>query len=106
MTTLAVLRLASRKATPLKPISLRIPAHLWKKCELAGAAIGLDRSTFVRNTLEHATRNAQPPVDAKSREILASEEEWSAWLAAAKRLDRPLPELMPELMNRLSARQR
>lgn len=51
-------------------VSFRLPAELLEKCGWAGEAVGLDRSAFVRNTLAHATRDAEPP---KTRENLTTD---------------------------------
>src|SRR4051812_37727568 len=102
----SVLRKQGFKLEPLIPISLRLPAELWQKCGWAAESVGLNRTEFVRNALNHATKNAQPPEDAKSRMILASNEEWSAWQEAAKRHGAPVSEVMRRLMNRLAERSR
>ncbi len=75
-----VLRKSRDPSAPLKPIGLRLPAELWEKCGWAAAASGLDRSTYVRNTLTDATQGIERPQNAQNREILASQAEWTAWL--------------------------
>src|SRR4051794_12028809 len=97
----SVLRKQGFQLAPLIPVSLRLPAELWQKCGWAAEAVGLNRTEFVRNALTHATKNAQPPEDAKSRMILASNEEWGAWQEAAHQIGTPLPDLIRRLLTRV-----
>jgi uncharacterized protein (DUF1778 family) len=94
----------NRKATRLQPISIRMPADLWQKCEWAASAVGLDRTTFVRNALASVAKDAKPPANAKYREVLASDEEWRAWHAIADHFEVPLNELMRKTLKRLVVR--
>src|SRR3954466_15511342 len=98
-----VLRQSRRQNQRLTPVSLRVPAELWRKCEWAAAAVGLDRTAFVRNTLTHAARDAQPPADAKSRMILATSEEWEAWEEMARDHNTTVDYLIRRSLNRLVA---
>jgi hypothetical protein len=96
-----VLRSANRKTAPLKPVSIRIPTDLWEKCAWAAAAVGLDRTTFVRNALASVAKDAKPPADAKSRMILASDDEWRAWDEIAKEYNTTVDYLVSGSLNRL-----
>jgi len=96
----SVLRHAGSDAERLIPISLRVPQELWDKCGWAAATVGLDRSTFVRNALSYVTRNAKPPANAQSREILASDEEWAAWDELAKTYNTTIDFLARHSLNR------
>jgi hypothetical protein len=99
-----VLRRSANKRDRLLPVSIRIPLDLWEKCGWAAEVVGLSRTEFVRNTLTHATRDTQPPENAKSRMILASDDEWRTWQAIAEHFELPLNELMRRAANRLIPR--
>lgn len=96
----AVLRKTRPPSAPLRPISLRLPVELWEKCGWAAAAAGLDRGTFVRNTLTHATQGIERPKNGQNREILASQAEWEAWEKLAKQYDLGTVDLVRRLLNR------
>lgn len=96
-----VLRRPNGEKCTLVPVSIRVPAKLWEKCGWAAAAVGLDRTTFVRNALTHVAREAKPPANAKSREILASDEEWAAWDQLAKDYDTTIDYLVRRSLNRV-----
>ena len=97
----SVLRKKGFKLAPLTAVSLRVPADIWEKCGWAAEAVGLTRTEFVRNTLEHATKHAQAPGNAKSRMIWASPEEWKAWQEIALHYELSVDELIGKAMNRL-----
>jgi hypothetical protein len=99
-----VLRKSGFKLEPLAPISLRVPSELWEKCAWAAESVGLNRTEFVRNALTYATKDSQPPENAKSRMILGSAEEWAAWRRAAQKRGESLDSLMRTVMNKVAER--
>jgi hypothetical protein len=97
--TRRALRESGVKLESMTPISLRIPAELWARCDWEAKAQGLDRAEFVRSVLTRATRDTQPPKSIESREIQAPDTDWAEWRRVAERLNGTVDELVIKSVN-------
>ena len=89
---------------PLKTVSLRIQTDLWERCGWAAAALKVDRSSFVRDTLEDATKNAKPLVPLPFTGIAGTAEQRAQWERAAKLVEKPIGEFAAESLDYVSGR--
>jgi hypothetical protein len=94
-----------KQRRPLINVSFRIPAAHVQKIGWLSSEKGITPAEFVRTLVADAVRNAKPPVDAKSREILASDEEWGAWEKMAAQKQTTPGELVRRLLTRLVEKQ-
>jgi uncharacterized protein (DUF1778 family) len=93
------LRQAGFKMPRMETVSLRIQPDLWEKCDWAAAAMKVDRSEFVRDTLADATRDAKPPVPRQFRGIEGTPAQVQQWEKAAALLEKPIDQFAIEAMD-------
>jgi hypothetical protein len=99
--TRRALRESGVKFESMTPISLRVPAELWARCDWEAKAQGLDRAEFVRSVLTRATRDTQPPKSVESREIQATDVEWAEWRRIAARLNATVDDFVAKAVNHI-----
>ena len=93
------LRQAGFKMPRMETVSLRIPPDIWEKCGWAAATLRVDRSEFVRDTLEDATKNAKPPIPRQFRGVEGSASQNEQWEKAAAHLQIPIEEFAKQAMD-------
>ena len=93
------LRQAGFKMPRMETVSLRIQPDLWQKCDWAAAARKVDRSEFVRDTLEEATKNAQPPIPRRFRGVEGTPAQVEQWEKAAAQLQVSIEEFAMQALD-------
>ena len=84
------LRQAGLKQPRMETVSLRILPDLWERCAWAAAALKVDRSEWVRDTLADACRDAKPPIPREFTGVESTPDKRAQWEKAAARLQIPI----------------
>lgn len=79
------LRKQGYKLPALNVVSLRIGASAYERCAWMAQAKGMNRTEFIRHTLDDATKGAQPPEPRCFRGISAGGAELAEWEQVAAR---------------------
>ena len=83
----------------MQTVSLRFCPNLWERCGWQATAMKVDRSEFVRDTLEGATKNAKPPIPRQFRGVSGSPSQMELWDKAAAQLEVPTEEFARQAMD-------
>jgi hypothetical protein len=93
-----------KRRRPFIVMTSRIPAEHAAKLGWIAAENGTTTADVVRKLIADGVRGAKPPADARTREILASADEWSAWEKIAAEKQTTPGELARRLLNRIVER--